>query len=378
MTRRANHDGTIYRDGVYWVAEIQWTDARGTHRLRRKRKTQYDAREALEQLRSSLRHGTVLDGASAKITVKDACERYLADASTRVRPRTLMDYARIMKSYILPRIGKKKAHTIRRIDIRIMLESIPGDRQKQLTYVIAKAILTPYVRGAEPAEYPFPPRSSPRVAKREPLAFALDDIRTFITRVQNEPLAPIYVLAIATGLRESEILGLRWSDVHADHLEIHGSLDEHTRERAETKTGKTRRVDIPPAVADVLESHRKQLAYRSKPSDLIFRNQLGRPIQAALLRRSWRTTRTRLGLDPSVRIYDLRHAHATALLAGGVHPKIVQERLGHSSIRLTMDTYSHVMPGMQSQALETITSLFGDPNEKLAPPKTPPKASRSK
>ncbi|MHB8178966.1 MAG: tyrosine-type recombinase/integrase [Vulcanimicrobiaceae bacterium] len=74
-------------------------------------------------------------------------------------------------------------------------------------------------------------------------------------------------------------------------------------------------------------------------------------------------------------IYDLRHAHATALLASGVHPKIVQERLGHASIQLTMDAYSHVMPGTQSQAWETISSTFCK-TEKLTPPKTPPKAPR--
>ncbi|MHB8147373.1 MAG: site-specific integrase [Vulcanimicrobiaceae bacterium] len=186
----------------------------------------------------------------------------------------------------------------------------------------------------------------------------LAQIRDFIAAVKGDSMATLYTLAITTGMRQSEILGLRWCDVAADHLAVTGSLAEQSRERAATKTGKHRRVEVPPEVIALLAQHRAA-APRARPHDYVFVNSLGRPMRASILRRAWRATRARLGLSSAVRVYDLRHAHATALLASGVHPKIVQERLGHASIMLTLDTYSHVVPGMQAPALAAISSLFG-------------------
>lgn len=98
-----------------------------------------------------------------------------------------------------------------------------------------------------------------------------------------------------------------------------------------------------------------------RPKDLVYLNTRGKPVVASNLGRSWRALRLKLALPQHVRLYDMRHEHASLLATAGVHPKVVQERLGHSSIRLTMDTYSHLMPGMQREAVTAVAAMLVTP-----------------
>jgi len=359
-----------------WIASLVWVDERGTtHRLSRRRASQKAALAALKTLQG-IKRGDVSSGDSAGATVATVLADWIAAGRTRTeRPisaRTERDYLR-QATLIAAAIGPLRAVTIRRPDIVRMIEAINGDRQRQQCYILAKAALTPYVRAADPTEHPFPSRATPGVKKkREILDMSLDQIKSFSATVtQREPEhAAIYILAISTGLRQAELLGLRWRDVADDALTVSGSLDEATRTLKGTKTGKARPVDITPQIAEILAAHRARNAKRGMRvgrDDYVFQNSAKRPLLASNLRREWSLARVRLGLATSVRLYDLRHAHATALLAAGVHPKIVQDRLGHESFRLTMDTYSHVVPGMQAQARPAIDALFSSPAATPAP-----------
>jgi len=357
---RSRGEGTLYKSAGLWIAEVEYTDADGTHRKRRKRKTKSAAIEARRELINEIRAGTVVTGDSLKVTVREAMDRYLREAKARVIDRTYRDYERIARTQIVPALGAMRAHAIRRRDIVKFSESVNGDRSKQYAYMLAKAALGPYVRAVDPLEHPFPPRSAPRVKKRIVKPFDGDLCARVLAAVRGNELEAMYYLALATGARESELLGLRWADVARDHVTITSRLDEKTRELGDTKTdGSRRRVDIPVEIGDLLEAHRARNVARTfpvRPGDYVFLNRRGRPVGASNLRRTWRKLRVKHGLPPDYRIYDLRHTHASVLAAAGIASKVIAERLGHEGTRITDDTYSHLMPGMQIAA----TTLIGD------------------
>ena len=178
------------------------------------------------------------------------------------------------------------------------------------------------------------------------------------------------MLALTSGMRLGELLGVRWRDIDLDA----GSLQvRHTMLRTaaglhltEPKTARSRRrIALAPNAREALRAHRGrqaaerlQLGRAWEDQDLVFANAIGKPVEAGnLLRRSFLPLLTKAAL-PRIRFHDLRHTAATLLRSQGVHPKVVSELLGHSSIGLTLDTYSHVLPDMQQQAATAMDRLF--------------------
>ena len=363
MSRRGSGEGTIYKEGLYWVVEVQWTDAEGTHRKRRKRTTRTEAVAARDGLVRDVKEGRVPTRAVAEVTVADAMTRYLEEAALRVRPRTLRDYTRYVHDVIVPAMGRKRAHAVRRSDVTRMLAGVNGARVKQLAYVLAKAAIGPYVRVVDPIEHPFPPRSTPKTVRKVVPGFDHAVIGRIFDAVRGGPLELYVLLDNASGLRQSEVLGLTWGDVRSNHLIVHQRLDEYTKTLGPTKTDASRRRnDLPSAAIAALALHKTRAelsGYDTRDCDFVFRGKTGKPMNAANLRRSWRRIRERHGLPP-FRLYDLRHAHASLLAEAGIPSKVIAERLGHSSTRLTDDTYSHLMPGMQREATDIVGKLLDD------------------
>ncbi len=172
------------------------------------------------------------------------------------------------------------------------------------------------------------------------------------------------LLAVGTGMRKGELLALRWPDVdlEAGTLTVNQTLQAAFGELhfKEPKTAKSRRrITLPALVVDALRAHHAEQAKKTlarEPgfveSDLVLPAPSGGPWWPSNFDRIWRRFKTKQKL--AIRFHDLRHTHATQLLKAGVHPKVVSERLGHASIGITLDTYSHVMPGMQEEAAEKI------------------------
>jgi integrase len=175
-------------------------------------------------------------------------------------------------------------------------------------------------------------------------------------------------LALATGMRRGEILALRWSDLGLDYgsLQVVRTLQPSQEGLVyeEPKTARSRRnVLLPGFVRPYLErqreaqQRRRELVGEWQEEGLVIDRGDGRAVNPDTLSSGWARHLRNRGL-PKVRFHDLRHAHATLLLLQGVHPKIVSERLGHASIGITLDTYSHVLPSLQSQAADAFDSLF--------------------
>jgi len=205
----------------------------------------------------------------------------------------------------------------------------------------------------------------PRPRHREMKVLDEAGIARLLAAVEETPIRIPVLLALACGMRRGEVLGLRWSDIDfaAGSLAVRQTLQEAEGARIfkEPKTPKSRRVIALPAIAlDALRHHKAQqaetkllLGGRYADHDLICTQADGSPWWSSGFDRAFRRARKQ-ALINDVRFHDLRHTHATMLLREGVHPKVVSERLGHASIGITLDIYSHVLPSMQEEAAERI------------------------
>ena len=198
-----------------------------------------------------------------------------------------------------------------------------------------------------------------------------EQAQKFLEVAKDDPLEALYVLALTTGMRQGELLALKWEDIDFVHgtLQVRRTIARVAHKGftiSEPKTPKSRRsIQLAQMAIDALKRHRirqRELRLLAGPawSDQrwVFCNGVGNPIEATnMLRRSFRPLLTKAGL-PIIRFHDLRHSVATLLLTAGIHPKIVQELLGHSQISLTLDTYSHVLPSLQEDAVNRLNVLL--------------------
>jgi hypothetical protein len=192
-------------------------------------------------------------------------------------------------------------------------------------------------------------------------------------------LETLLILVLATGMRHGEMRGLRWQDVHFEEkwLSVRrtvGRIAGYGFVEREPKTAKGRRkIILPDFVIDQLKKHRMQqaemkrrLGYRWKEKNLVFCNRYGGFIDNDLTMNAFRQLLEKAGLPLETRMHDLHHSAATIFLSMGVHPKIVQELLGHSQISMTLDTYSHVLPSMQQEAMDKWDTVFARGEQALS------------
>jgi integrase len=214
----------------------------------------------------------------------------------------------------------------------------------------------------------------PRVHREEIRPLSPKQARALLTAAREDRLEALYVLAIHCGLRQGELLGLRWEDIdlEARTLQVRRTLTAAKDGPAFTvpKTAKSRRsVNLTPGVVAALRrqrerqlEERKRLAELWHDQGLVFATEVGTPLHRGnLSSRSFKPLLEKAGLPSSVRFHDLRHTCATLLLSKGVHPKLVQDLLGHSNVSVTLDTYIHVLPGMGDQAASAIVDALCDP-----------------
>ena len=207
--------------------------------------------------------------------------------------------------------------------------------------------------------------SPPRIPETPQQTWTTDHAQTFLGSISKHRLHPLYVLAIVTGMRRGEILGLRWQDIDWDKSTIHIVQSMVATPAGpiitDTKTSSGRRsVVISDGLVALLKEHRErgleEDVFRGSrnvevqsSAQLVFTSERGTPLNPRNLLRHLQSACERAGV-PKIPFHALRHTHATIMLKKGVHPKIVSERLGHSRVGVTLDIYSHVLPGMQAEA----------------------------
>jgi len=202
------------------------------------------------------------------------------------------------------------------------------------------------------------------------LTWGENEIIRFLEAARSTPYYTIFHAALFTGMRRSELLALRWQDLDFILSQVYISRSLHQLRDGSfvfrsPKTAKGRRmVALTPSTVSVLKEHyenqrleRAMLGVPTTDSDLVFSTIENRPLRPNTITRAWTILATRAGLK-AIRFHDARHSHASLMLKQGVHPKIVQERLGHSTIATTLDTYSHVSPGLQEAAAKRFDEAF--------------------
>ena len=211
--------------------------------------------------------------------------------------------------------------------------------------------------------------TAPRQIRKEIQALPPEQARAFLQAAKSERLEALYLLAIHTGLRQGELLGLRWSDVDLDQgtLQVRRirSAAKGTPTFTTPKNNKSRSVRLTAQAVQALRGHRKrQMEERLKhaglwqEAGLVFTSTVGTPLNRHnVFRRSFKPLLRRAGL-PDIPFHALRHSFATLMLSGREHPKVVQEMLGHSRINTTLDFYSHVLPDMQREAVDRLDVML--------------------
>ena len=233
-------------------------------------------------------------------------------------------------------------------------------RTVQYMHRILRQALQQAVRWQLLARNPADAVKPPKAERKEMKALDADEAAELIDAARETNLFIPILLALLCGIRRGEIVALRWRCVDLDHgqLSVIASAEQTrqgVREKS-PKSGRGRTVALPSLVVDELRQHRLRQAegllkfgVRLTDRHHVVTRADGEPLQRRSLTHAFDILLKKKGLRP-VRLHDLRHSHATHLLASGVHPKVAQERLGHSSVAITLDLYSHVLPGMQAEA----------------------------
>jgi integrase len=213
----------------------------------------------------------------------------------------------------------------------------------------------------------------PKTQRHEMHPMSEDDLEKFLDAAKSGPYYSLFYSYLFTGMRRSELLSIRWGDTDLLGMQISVSrsmqylnnVENHITFR-ETKSTKSKRlISLSPSTVIVLRQHREEQEHIRQhlklhplsENDLVFSHYDGSPLLPDSITHAWIKLVRKCGLN-GIRLHDARHTHATIMLKQGVHPKVVQERLGHSSIALTMDTYSHVAPGLQQAAAKGFDDIL--------------------
>lgn len=305
--------------------------------------------------------------AEVKYTVGQWLDKWHEVKARTVAPNTAQDYADLIRLYLKPLLGQIPLMALKPDHVEEMHKKMADNglsaRTIQYTHRVLSQALKNAVRreilSRNPCEHvcaPTPKKHGNITVLDWPSVFKL------LEAVQNTMYYPLIHLAVYTGLRKSELLGLRWQDVDFNNATI--SVNQtvvHVTGKgpkiSATKTEHSRRpIELfPDDLAILIDLKMKRKHYMESAnlfldeSSLVFANADGEPLCPDTISHKFGYALKQAGL-PHMRFYDLRHTHATLMLKEGEHPKVVSERLGHSRINITLDTYSHVVPGLQKAA----------------------------
>lgn len=388
---------TKKRDRYYVVLELERDPATG----KRHRKwiggyqTKREAQKVLTEKLHEMQTGTYVE--PAKETVGEYLTRWLEDKRAQIRPSTYRVYEWLLRVHIRPGIGSVELSKLRPQHLqRLYTTLLSGESGKRPIsartvlhiHLVIHEALERAVRwglvGRNVADAVDPPRPE----QYRGGVWTPEEAGRFLRRAQeDEPRWYVaFVLAIMTGMRKGEILALRWRDIDFDHGIARVNQTAYPAPGGgvyfqEPKTDRSRRaVALSPETVQALLGHRDMqkkdrefYGGEYQDHDLIVCRDDGRPMPARSLDHIFERLVKRAGV-PRIRFHDIRHTHASLLLSQGVHPKIVSERLGHSTVNITMDLYSHILPGIQEQVAAQVDEIiFREPKGRQKADKGPKK-----
>jgi integrase len=366
--KRANKEGTVYKlPSGRWCVQLS-LDAQ------RMSKTFDTQKEGLDWIRKT--RGQIDDGmnyANTKITLGDFLKSWLTSTKPTRQRSTWVKYEQICRNYIIPNLGQVKIQNLRPEHIQIFYSSLLDNEVGDYTIIKVHTVLHSALKQAtrtgmisrNPASYAQPPKEP----ATEMAILNESQVSQLLVAANGHRWEALYHLAIVTGMRQMELLGLKWTDldwirqalkIERQLLRLDGNGVEFSSPK--TRYGK-RSVALGGKTVEVLRAHneRQQVERlaaggRWVENGLIFANSLGGPIHPRNLLRNFKQLLRDAGL-PAIRFHDLRHTAASLMLNAGIPVIVVSRRLGHARASITLDVYGHLIPSMQSEAAELIDQM---------------------
>jgi integrase len=361
-SRRGHNEGTIYqRPNGKFQAQISLPDgSRKTFTAATKREVQGLVRQAQLDMTS----GRVV--ISNRQTMREFLDSWLAAVEPSVRYSTFRCYE-LNADRASRYIGRIRLDALQPVHLQKTYAALSAEglspRSVELAHAILRAALRYGIRLGviryNPADAVIPPRP----VRGEVKTLSAEEAQLLFDKAPNPTLRALFVVLTTTGMRIGEALGLKWSDINFEHgtVSIQRAV-QRQRDRGlvyiEPKTALSRRtVQLTSFAQSELRQHRARQALSHLNTDVVFTSETGTLLDPTNVTHRFQQTRERAGLPP-LRLHDLRHTAATLMLQEGVHPSVVREMLGHSTVMLTLGTYSHVMPNMQREAATKLDRLF--------------------
>ncbi|MBX4271986.1 site-specific integrase [Clostridium estertheticum] len=340
-------------------------------------KTKKEAEKALSELIVKIEKGDYF--VSENMLFKDYLEKWLNEyCINNLTPKTIKTYKQLINTYIAPRLGAIKLDKLKPLDLQSFYNYLQNDLKLSGTTALhCHEVINVSLKHA--VQWQMLNRNiassvqRPKKAKKEMLVLTAEQTNMLLERIKNLSLYIPVLLAVTTGLRRGEVLGLTWNNVDLDKGVIY-IVNQLQRIDGEfklvpTKTARSKRnivlldytIPILRNIKKIQIEHKLLLGSEYKDHNLMYSQADGSPYDPEYISRHFLRTMTKLSVEleiPRIRFHDLRHTHATLLLSRNINPKIVSERLGHSSISITLDTYSHVLPDMQKEAAENLNDLM--------------------
>jgi integrase len=358
-------NGSVKKVGTYartgkpkWVARY-----RGPDRQERKRNftRKVDADAWLSQRQAEMSLGDWVPPERSKRTIADISDEWLSVHTGK--PSTISNYRSVLKVHILPTFGNRQVGSIERPEIRRWMTEVAASGRAPETARNAlntfKGLLSHALEVGAIKASPAARVAAPKSARRE-MKVATEAEVAQIAHLVGAEFSTLIFAAAYTGLRAGELLALRVGDldfmrgrinVRRAVSEVHGALIYDT-----PKSGRERTVSMPPFLRDLLVEAVVEVA--SDPDALVFTMPSGAPIRISnFYPRVFKPAVADIGLE-GLRFHDLRHACVTFLIDSGAHPRAIMERLGHSSITITMDTYGHLLPSLDDSLTDALEQRF--------------------
>ncbi len=371
--RRGKGEGSIFKraDGT-WCSRIEiGRDANGK-RIRKDiyGKTKKAVSDELMRQQTLKAGGTLVADTQKNMT--DYLNWWLDNAAAlTVRPKTLEWYRQVCATHIKPKLGTVKLQKLAPVHVQTVIAEMARDkkspRMRQIVYALLHRSLVVAVKQGMVTRNVVEAVDRPTVPKHEITPMSAEQAGKFLAEAESDRLFAMYALALGTGMRQGELFGLEWADIDlkAGTLQVRRTLVDikgvFTTNEPKTDSGR-RLIELPEFCVAALWNHKAQLLAEGLAANpRVFTTPEGKPLsRSSVTHASFRHILKRAGIT-GIRFHDLRHTTASLLLAAGTHPKVVQERLGHSNISMTMDIYSHCLPSMQKEAASKLDGLLKKP-----------------
>ncbi|SOC44460.1 site-specific integrase [Ureibacillus acetophenoni] len=369
---------SIYVDkerGTYYIA-YSYTNDYGLRTQFRKRgfKTKKEAEKILTEFKNDLFKGTLI--IPSKIQLSDYITKWLRANEYTYADQTFRLYEGVINNHINPFLGNVIISKIKTQHIQGFIKNLYEKELKVPTIIRILGILTTCLNSAV-NEGLIRENAATKVKKptkhpKEMKFWNVDHILSFLKTAKDDPLYMVFFLAIMTGLRRGEILGLRWKDVNFDDqvLSIYQTVDNTGRIKMGTKTLKsTRTIAISDKTVEELKKHKQIVESRMEELEIFYGDldvinctSKGTPLSPRNVNRSFKRLVKKAGV-PDIRFHDLRHTHVALMISQNEPVKLISERLGHSKINITMDTYGHILPTMQQEAANRLDDTLFNKND---------------